>query len=90
MKKYAIIVAGGSGSRMNNIVPKQFLLLKGKPVLYYTIDAFLKAYDDIKVILVLPEDNVSAGLEIINTFLITTGYKLLSEEAPGSTPYKMV
>jgi 2-C-methyl-D-erythritol 4-phosphate cytidylyltransferase len=79
MKKYVVIVAGGSGSRMNNIVPKQFLLLKGKPVLYYTIDAFLKAYDDIKVILVLPEDHVSAGQEIIDAFFdysriqITTG-----------------
>jgi len=68
MKKYVVIVAGGSGSRMNNVVPKQFLLLKGKPVLYYTIDAFLKAYDDIKVILVLPEDHVSAGQEIIDAF----------------------
>ena len=53
---------------MNNIVPKQFLLLKGKPVLYYTIDAFLKAYDDCKIILVLPESYVAAGQEIIDTF----------------------
>ncbi len=53
---------------MNNAVPKQFLLLNGKPVLYYTIDAFLKAYDDIKVILVLPEDHVAAGQEIIDAF----------------------
>jgi len=68
MKKFAIIVAGGSGSRMNNAVPKQFLLLKGKPVLYYTIDAFLKAYDDCKIILVLPEDHVAAGQEIIDAF----------------------
>jgi len=68
MKKYAIIVAGGSGSRMNSTVPKQFMLLKGKPVLYYTIDAFLKAYDDCKIILVLPEDHVAAGQEIIDAF----------------------
>ena len=68
MKKFAIIVAGGSGSRMKAAVPKQFLLLKGKPVLYYTIDAFLKAYDDCKIILVLPEDHVAAGQEIIDAF----------------------
>ena len=37
---YAIIVAGGSGTRMQAIVPKQFLLLNGKPVLMYTIEAF--------------------------------------------------
>lgn len=68
MKKFVVIVAGGSGSRMQSAVPKQFLLLKGKPVLYYTIDAFLKAYDDIKVILVLSKDHVTAGQEIIDTF----------------------
>jgi 2-C-methyl-D-erythritol 4-phosphate cytidylyltransferase len=68
MKKFAIIVAGGIGSRMQHAVPKQFLLLKGKPVLYYTIDAFLKAYDDCSIILVLPEDHVAAGQEIIDAF----------------------
>jgi len=68
MKKYAVIVAGGSGSRMKSAVPKQFLLLKGKPVLYYTINAFLKAFDDLNIILVLPEDHVAAGQEIIDAF----------------------
>ena len=68
MKKFAVIVAGGSGTRMNNPTPKQFLLLKGKPVLYYTIRAFLDAYDDLKIILVLPENNVAAGQEIIDAF----------------------
>jgi 2-C-methyl-D-erythritol 4-phosphate cytidylyltransferase len=68
MKKYAVIVAGGSGARMNNKVPKQFLLLKGKPVLYYTIDTFLKTYDDLQIILVLPEEHVSAGQEVIDAF----------------------
>lgn len=53
---------------MNSAVPKQFLLLKGKPVLYYTIHAFLQAYDDCNIILVLPEDHVAAGQEIIDAF----------------------
>jgi 2-C-methyl-D-erythritol 4-phosphate cytidylyltransferase len=79
MKKIAVIVAGGSGRRMNNPIPKQFLLLKGKPVLYYSINSFLQAYDDMQVILVLPEDNIAAGQEIIDAFFdsrrinITTG-----------------
>src|SRR6185436_13650017 len=68
MKKYAIIVAGGMGSRMNNTIPKQFLLLNGKPVLYYSIDAFLRAYDDLQIILVLPEEHVAAGQEVIDAF----------------------
>jgi 2-C-methyl-D-erythritol 4-phosphate cytidylyltransferase len=68
MKKYAVIVAGGSGLRMNSIIPKQFLLVRNKPLLYYTIDAFLKAYDDMQVILVLPEDHISKGQEIIDAY----------------------
>ncbi len=68
MNKYAVIVAGGSGTRMNNAVPKQFLLLKNKPLLFYTIDTFLKAYDDIKIILVLPEEHVATGQEILDAY----------------------
>lgn len=42
-EKYAIIiVAGGSGKRMNSEVPKQFLLVGGKPVLFYALS---RAYD---------------------------------------------
>ncbi len=68
MKKYAVIVAGGAGTRMNSAVPKQFLMLKGKPVLYYCIQAFLTAYEDCKIILVLPEEHIAAGQEIIDAF----------------------
>lgn len=38
---FAIIVAGGSGSRMKSDVPKQFLRLNGKPILQHTIERFL-------------------------------------------------
>jgi len=64
MKKYAIIVAGGSGLRMRTAVPKQFLILAGKPVLWHTLTAFLNAYDDLEIILVLHKDYLDAGLEI--------------------------
>lgn len=68
MNKIAVIVAGGNGTRMNTQLPKQFLLLNGKPVLYYTIDTFLKAYSDLKIILVLPEEYIAAGKEIIDAW----------------------
>jgi 2-C-methyl-D-erythritol 4-phosphate cytidylyltransferase len=68
MKKYAVIVAGGSGKRMGNIIPKQFLLLKGKAVLWYTLDTFLRAYSDIKIILVLPEQHIQKGKIITSSF----------------------
>ena len=56
MKKYAIIVAGGSGQRMQSAVPKQFLLLQGKPVLYHSISAFYQADPQTEIIIVLPAD----------------------------------
>jgi 2-C-methyl-D-erythritol 4-phosphate cytidylyltransferase len=51
-KKYAIIVAGGSGTRMKSDLPKQFLLLNHKPILAHTINQFLAC--DCEVIVVLP------------------------------------
>jgi 2-C-methyl-D-erythritol 4-phosphate cytidylyltransferase len=68
MRKYAVIVAGGKGVRMGNATPKQFLLLHNKPILYYTIKTFLDAYSDLEVILVLPEENMEMGREIIDAY----------------------
>src|SRR5690606_12048631 len=68
MKKYAIIVAGGNGKRMESDTPKQFHLLKDKPVLFYTLDVFLKAFDDMQIILVLPTDFTDRGQEIIDGY----------------------
>ena len=68
MKKIAVIVAGGAGNRMGSTIPKQFLLLNGKPVLYYALKAFLDAYEDMEVILILPEDHIAAGQEVIDAF----------------------
>ncbi len=68
MDKYAVIVAGGKGLRMGNAVAKQFLPLAGKPVLYYTIKAFVDAYADIKLVLVLPEEQLSYAQMVLQAF----------------------
>jgi 2-C-methyl-D-erythritol 4-phosphate cytidylyltransferase len=68
VKKYAIIVAGGRGSRMGGNLPKQFMLLKDKPVLYYSLKAFLNAYNDLQIILVLPAAFTDLGKEIIDAY----------------------
>jgi len=65
MKKFAVIVAGGSGQRMGTQVPKQFLLLQGKPVLWYTLDVFLRAYEDMDIILVVPEEHMDTARTMI-------------------------
>jgi 2-C-methyl-D-erythritol 4-phosphate cytidylyltransferase len=53
-QKYAIIMAGGKGLRMGTALPKQFLLLDGKPLLMHTLNAFNQADPEIRLILVLP------------------------------------
>ena len=68
MNKYAIVVAGGTGTRMGANIPKQFILLKDKPVLYYTLKTFLEAYNDLQVILVLPVEYTDMGQEIIDAY----------------------
>ncbi len=68
MNKYAVIVAGGAGTRMGGNLPKQFMLLKDRPVLYYTLKSFLEAYNDLQLILVLPVDHTDMGQEIIDAY----------------------
>ncbi|WP_114792321.1 2-C-methyl-D-erythritol 4-phosphate cytidylyltransferase [Niabella yanshanensis] len=68
MNKVAIIVAGGAGKRMGSELPKQFLMLQNKPVLYHTLNTFLSAYDDLQIVLVLAEDYVDMGREIIDAY----------------------
>jgi 2-C-methyl-D-erythritol 4-phosphate cytidylyltransferase len=68
MDKYALIVAGGIGSRMGIALPKQFILLNERPVLYHTIKPFFEAFPDIHVILVLPALHIEKGQEIIDAF----------------------
>jgi len=64
MNLYAIIVAGGSGSRMGSAVPKQFLVLAGKPVLMHTIEKFASYDPSIKIITVIPESQFAFWEEL--------------------------
>lgn len=50
-KVTAIVLAAGKGSRMNSVIPKQYLTLLGKPVLFYSLQAFEKSKVD-EIILV--------------------------------------
>lgn len=57
LKEYALIVAGGKGTRIRSAVPKQFIVVNGLPVLMHTVNAFFRYSEKITVILVLPEDD---------------------------------
>ena len=65
MKKYAIIVAAGTGSRMGTDVPKQFLPLAGKPLIYHTVKAFLHSYADLQVVLVVHKNFIDKSRDLI-------------------------
>lgn len=54
----AVIVAGGKGTRMNTEKSKQFIEIKGKPLIYYTLKAFDNNPAIHEIILVLPENEV--------------------------------
>jgi 2-C-methyl-D-erythritol 4-phosphate cytidylyltransferase len=68
MEKFAVIVAGGKGLRMGSAIPKQFLPLGDKPVLYHTINAFITAFPDIQIVLVLPQDQISMAQIVLQAF----------------------
>ena len=62
--KFAIIVAGGSGQRMGSKIPKQFLEIKGRPILMRTIESFHQYSQEIKLILVLPSTHINTWKEL--------------------------
>ncbi|MCX6230570.1 MAG: 2-C-methyl-D-erythritol 4-phosphate cytidylyltransferase [Bacteroidetes bacterium] len=58
MQKSVIIVAGGSGRRMQSDIPKQFIEISGKPIIILTIEKFYAYDNDINIILVLPSKHI--------------------------------
>lgn len=54
----AIILAGGKGKRMGSAISKQFIDIKGKPIIYYTLKKFSENKKIDNIIVVLPEDEV--------------------------------
>ena len=80
MKTLAIIVAGGSGKRFGAELPKQFLELKGRPILMHTIDAFGR-YENctFDVIVTLPADQMDLWQQLCDKF----GFDVPHRVVPG-------
>jgi len=68
VKRFAIIVAGGSGQRMGGEMPKQFMPINGKPILFYTLSVFQKAIPDINLILVLPKNEIDTWHKLCESY----------------------
>jgi 2-C-methyl-D-erythritol 4-phosphate cytidylyltransferase len=78
MKKYLIVVAGGKGMRMNQAVPKQFMLMAGRPVLFHTLEAFYKTDPSMTILLVLPEDQKTYWKELCDSFRFSVSHEIVS------------
>lgn len=83
----AIVLAAGTGKRMNSAVAKQYMMLAGKPVLYYSLKAFEES-DVTNIVLVTGEDDISyCQQEIVNKYNIT---KVSAVVAGGKERYHSV
>lgn len=86
-KEYALIVAGGKGTRIKSDRPKQFLELNGLPILMHTILKFYSYSENIIVILVLPEEDFSIWRELCAQYNFT---KPLILQKGGETRFQSV
>lgn len=74
--KSVIISAGGIGKRMGAEIPKQFLILKGKPIIFWTIEKFYQYDSSIEIIVVLPEYHVPLWESLCQKYVFTLNYKI--------------
>lgn len=86
MKNYAVIVAGGSGSRFGTAVPKQFVPMCGKPVLMHTIAKFASV-SDTSIILVIPQAHFGWWQELCEEHNFAIPHKVV---AGGSSRFQSV
>src|SRR5438105_2931694 len=71
MKEYALLVAGGKGTRIKSKQPKQFIEVAGKPILLHTLEAFYRYSEKMNIVLVLPEGDFETWNSICKKFNFT-------------------
>ena len=87
LKKYALIVAGGSGSRMNSSIAKQFIELCGKPILMRTIDNFYRFDPNFIIVLVLPKEQLYFWQVLCEKYNFSVNHQVV---AGGETRFQSV
>ncbi len=85
--EYALIVAGGKGTRINSAMPKQFLDLNGLPILIHTLNAFVRYSSSISIILVLPADDIETWNQLSKKHNVTIPIIL---QSGGDTRFQSV
>ena len=76
MTRTALIVAGGKGLRMGSDLPKQFLPIGGTPALMHTIEAFYRFDEEMKIVLVLPQEQQTYWRELCQKYHFSIGHVL--------------
>lgn len=66
-KKVAIILAGGVGSRFENKIPKQYVLINNKKIIDYTIEKFINLVDEIVIVCDLKYKNLFSNYHVVNS-----------------------
>ena len=85
--KTVIIVAGGTGKRMQADIPKQFIELKSKPILMHTIEVFVKYDHHINIIVVLPENQMAVWKQMCKKYNFNIAHQMV---AGGATRFDSV
>jgi 2-C-methyl-D-erythritol 4-phosphate cytidylyltransferase len=78
VEKSIIITAGGIGKRMGGSLPKQFLPIQGRPLLFYTIERFHQYDPNIEILLTLPEDWRSYWVALCKEFSFSIPHQVIS------------
>ena len=79
-RKYcsAVVLAAGSGKRMNSDMKKQYMLINDKPVLYYSLKAFQESFVDEIILVVSPDDISYCREEIVRKYGFTKVSKIVT------------
>lgn len=86
-KRSALIVAGGIGNRMQSPIPKQFLELQKKPILFHTLEKFYGFDEHIQIILVLPDHQMNYWEKLCKEYKFKIEHTLV---AGGETRFDSV
>ena len=86
-KTIAIVLSGGKGKRMASDISKQYMLLDGKPILFYTLQSFDKSNVDEVLLVVGKGDEEYVRKEIVDKYNIK---KVTNMVAGGKERYNSV
>ncbi len=86
MDKSVIIVAGGLGKRMQADIPKQFMIVGGKPVIIHAISKFQEVFPGIETVVVLPADHLIEGQNLFTH----NGFHNITTVQGGNTRFHSV